>query len=561
MASKIRTCEDFLPVKDEFIFGLFKKKEFLASHLLGARKKLQVMVDELERMEAPKDNTNGEVEEKSDFPLSGNAVEMLTVINKINQDTNGSPDAPSTEALESVFNSPEISEEKAILPAGYNMPSVQGEYTTSLKDIMIVTLPNGRATVSEKLQGKRIYRDWMAMSVATGKAFDNIQTATACAERLKDEGNYHSIVSVNYDDILQEQAINIWLVTCLGQKKNYSVFMSFKSEDLGEAEIEDRTQYGKHFNELSKAQKYTEEIISQFNSLFCNSDSEIINKTLNQIDWENDIVYSRDGKALFLKSKGALHHIWADDDLPARFVYVAEYVQDIKSKIIDASNSNDERQSGRFMGYCFGEESSLPAIRGEIYRTDGFLKRLQEDPEFYAEDIASYGAYKDALIECIAVQKAHALTVAPNITILVFDPEQKIDGGEFSTTIPFTGLTQFPSEETASLDIDYSIRRFDSFDELLNCLQKDPFMEVAICETEQYGTQVMEFQCHVLEKTPKALYVVHDPKDIKKILRHCVSLSLAGIDMSGNSGSNIDDSWIPNFDAASSLESETVLMQ
>lgn len=402
-----------------------------------------------------------------------------------------------------------------------------------MNNVLIVNVFDHHFVVTERKQGKKTYRDSLAMGVCTGTVFDSIYYARDYAQELRNKGPYKRIVEIKYAKHLLSESFDIWVVTHKKFRVRYSVFLSSKMETLSRSEVLERAIFGKHFSQYSSAMKFATDAAEQANRIFGNDDSTVLERTIVEVDPETDITYDNHGEPVYLCEKP----LWRSSELEYQYIDVIEYSAAIQ-RISDSYSptANPSSDLGTKAAYDFAIESAIPLLRSEIYRAEKLLALLKEDVEENKEDIDFYTAYAQTLSECIDIQKQHRLPDNFRLTAVVYDESgiiKPVENG-YEKVVNAGAAT----ESSYECDIPYDIVVYDDrnlFLEAVNADQRQPLFAAygKKNETSSYA----ELQQAVYEKTRKALFLCREPKHIRKYFSQFVLLSV-GLE------SIIDDEWI-----------------
>lgn len=506
-SNKIRTYGEFSETGDDILRSLFGKKQFLSNHLLAAKKKVN---KELENLRAQFNSTEEVVDETNQADTSDEQTQGA-----------GVPETHSVEAIDDIAL-------KNGAPAGY------------MKDVLIINVFNHHFSVTEKLQDKKIFRDFLSLGVGIGKIFKDIDEARAFAEAVRNEGQYRNIVEVDYADFLKDQGFDMWVVTLKKFRDRYSVFLSFKNEELSRAEILERAKFGKHFKRHSLAMRYAEDIVKQFNTVFDNDESTVIEETIVEVDTTTDIIYDNEDEPLYLCKNDNKQLLWRDDELQYQFIDALRYRADLQQRLDSRYNGDYTfAEGGMKAAYEIAMDTALPGLHSEVYRAEQLLALLGVDAEINQCDIEFFTAYIQTLSECIDVQKQYRLPDDYKLTVIVYDEFGNIKPVEnHRTTIPAGGASlDYNGERTLTYDVEV-YRDYASFFE---AIKQDPRQLVFVT----YGSEIkessfIEIQTSIYEKAQQTIYTGKEMKDITKFFKHYVRLAVTIEGM-------VDDEWIADY--------------
>lgn len=502
--NRIRTYGEFVETKDEIIRSFFGKKQFLSNHLLEAKKKVRNEIANLQSQTENNDTVDQREEDgensshRSDESLHA-IVPTLVPIDDIALRNNAA--------------------------AGY------------MKDVLIINIFNHHFSVTEKLQDKKIFRDFLALGVGIGEIFKDVDKAKEFAQAIQLQGNYRNIVEVDYADFLKDQGFDLWVVTLQKFRDRFSVFLSFKNEELSRTAILERAKFGKHFKRHSLAMEYANKIVSQFNHIFDNNESIVIEETVAEVDVATDIIYDYDDEPLWLCKNESKQLLWRDNELQYQFIDTVNYRIEIQQQLdTRCYKYKSFAESGMNSAFEIAMYAALPALHNEVYRAESLLALLGADPELNQSDIEFYTSYIQTLTECVDIQKQYQLPVDFKLTVLVYDENNVIKPAEnLRVTIPAGGTAlNYNGERT----IHYDIVVHDNYASFFESIEQDTRQIVFMI----YGSQIKEadfidVQTAIHEKTGQTVFTGNEKKDIAKLIRDHIRLAVS-ID------SLIEDEWI-----------------
>ncbi len=402
-----------------------------------------------------------------------------------------------------------------------------------MNNVLIVNVFDHHFVVTERKQGKKTYRDSLAMGVCTGTVFESIYYARDYAQELRDKGPYKRIVEIKYAKHLLSESFDVWVVTHKKFRVRYSVFLSSKMETLSRSEVLERAIFGKHFSQYSSAMEFATGVADQANRIFGNDESAVIERTIVEVDTDTDITYDNHGEPVYLCGKP----LWRNDELEYQYIDVTEYRTAIQRICASrCSSANPSFDLGAKAAYDFATDSAIPLLRSEIYRTEKLLALLREDIEENKEDIDFYTAYALTLSECIDIQKQHRLPDDFRLTAVVYDESGLIKPAENANEKVVNAGAAI--ESSYECNIPYDIAVYDDRDSFLEAVTADQRqIAFAAYEKKAETSSYVELQQAIYEKTNKALFLCREPKHIHKYFS---LFALLSVDLE----SIIDDEWI-----------------
>lgn len=391
-----------------------------------------------------------------------------------------------------------------------------------MNNVLIVNVFDHHFVVTERKQGKKTYRDSLAMGVCTGTVFDNICSAKEYAQELKNKEPFKHIVNIKYAKYLLSESFNIWVVKHIKLRVRYSVFLSSKMETLSRSEVLERSIFGKHFSEYSSAMKFATDAAEQANRIFGNDDSTVLERTIVEVDPETDITYDNYGNPVYLCGKP----LWRNSELDYQYIDVIEYSSAIQ-RISDSYSptANPSSDFGSKAAYDFAISNAIPLFHSEIYRAEKLITFLKEDAEDNKESIDFYTAYAQTLSECIDIQKQHRLPDNFRLTAVVYDEIGIIKPRENACKKVVNEGAAI--ESTCECDILYDIVVYDDRNSFLEAVNSDPKQLVyAAYGRKSEISSFVELQQTIFEKTRKALFLCREPIHIPKYFPQFVLLSM-----------------------------------
>ena len=515
-SNKVKTYNDFFNADDEFLRGLFRKKPFLANHLFEGRKKAKKAFEKLKEDAKPV-NSEEHVESAS--------VEPQISVEIIANDSRTEESAPV-----------------ATIEAIDDIASKNNEAAGFMKDVLIINVFDHHFSVTEKIQDKKIFRDFLALGLGIGNVFRDLDEARAFAKQVCEIGQYRSIVEVDYADFLKDQGFNMWVITLKKFRDRYSVFLTFKDEQLTREQILERAQYGKRFKNSEKAMDYAEGIVSQLNTIFDNNESCVIEETVVEVDVKTDILYDNDDEPLYLCKNDSKQVIWRDSELQYQFIDVIRYQAALEEiALLRQSPEFSFEDSGVRSAFDFASEASLPGLHNEIFKAEEFLEILSEDTERNQCDIEFYTSYIKVLKECVELQKKFPLPDDFKISMLVFDPSGKTKPAEcHHVKIPAGGSAlDFNGEYSLLYDIDV----FTELEPFIEAVSDDPYQMVcAVFGSKSFVDETyLSTQVAIYEKAKQTLFTGNEFKEIIKQLKRYVRLSVTP------SVTMVEDEWLEPY--------------
>ena len=402
-----------------------------------------------------------------------------------------------------------------------------------MNNVLIVNVFDHHFVVTERKQGKKTYRDSLAMGVCTGTVFDSLYFARDYAQNLINNGPYRRIIEIKYAKHLLSESFDVWVVTHKKFRVRYSVFISSKMETLSRSEVLERAIFGKHFSQYESAMEFATGVAEQANRIFGNDESEVLERTIVEVDTDTDITYDNYGEPIYLCGKP----LWRNSELEYQYIDVTEYTAAIQ-QICDSRcpSTNPTSDLGAKAAYDFAAVNAIPLLRSEIYRAEKLLALFREDIEENSEDIGFYTAYIQTLSECIDIQKQYRLPDDFRLTAIVYDESGIIKPAENANEKVVNAGAAI--ESSYECDIPYDIAVYSERDSFLEAVTSDQ-RQIAFAaygkkaETASY----IELQQAVYEKAQKPLFLCREPKHIHKYFSQYVLLST-------DFESIIDNEWI-----------------
>ena len=512
-SNKVKTYNDFFNADDEFLRGLFRKKPFLANHLFEGRKKAKKAFEKLKEEAAPA-NTDEQIETT---PAVTPPAQII-----IPEDANTEIVIPvaTVEAIDDIAS-------KNNAAAGF------------MKDVLIINVFDHHFAVTEKIQDKKIFRDFLALGMGIGNLFRDLEKARAFAKQVCEIGQYRSIVEVDYADFLKDQGFDMWVVTLKKLRDRYSVFLTFKGEQLPREEILERAQFGKRFKRPEKAMDYANGVVAQFNEIFDNNESCVIEETVVEVDVKTDILYDNEDEPIYLCKNGNKQALWRESELQYQFIDVMRYQADLEeiARLRQSAEFSFE-DSGLRSAFDFASEASLPGLHNEIFKAEEFLEILSEDTERNQCDIEFYTSYIKVLKECVELQKKFPLPDDFKISMLVFDPSGKTKPAEcYHVKVPSGGAALDYNGEFSLL---YDIEVFTELETFIEAVSDDPYQMVcAVFGSKSFVDETyLSTQIAIYEKAKQTLFTGNDSKELAKQLKRYVRLSVTP------SITMIEDEWL-----------------
>ena len=506
-SNKIRTYGEFVETSDDVLRSIFGKKQFLSKHLLESKKKVRKEMENLQ----PK-------------------IDAVEIVEDGTSEV-GTVDTVPTDEVGTTTHTIEAIDDSALkngAPAGY------------MKDVLIINVFNHHFSVTEKLQDKKIFRDFLSLGVGIGEIFKDVDEARSFAEAVQSEGQYRNIVEVDYADFLKDQGFDLWVVTLKKFRDRFSVFLSFKNEELSRAEILERAKFGKHFKRHSLAVAYATNIVKQFNDVFDNDESSVIEETIVEVDTTTDIIYDHDNEPLYLCKNDNKQLLWRDDELQYQFIDAIQYRAELQ-KLLDSRYKGEYTftEGGMKAAFEIAMETALPGLHSEIYRAEQLLALLGMDAEINECDIEFYTSYIQTLSECIDIQKQYRLPEDFKLSVIVYDEFGTIKPVEnYRTTIPAGGASLDYNGERTLL---YDVEVYGDYESFFAAINTDPRQLVFVT----YGSEIkessfIEIQTAIFEKAQQTVFTGKEMKDIAKFFKHYVRLAVTIEGM-------VEDEWIADY--------------
>ena len=526
-SNKIKTYNDLFNADDEFLRGLFRKKPFLANHLFEGRKKAQKAFDKIKEDSKATDTVE---HLQANLSSSKAGEEDVTIDSNVDVVT----PVPTVNSIDDIA-------------------SKNNEAAGFMKDVLIINVYDHHFSVTEKIQDKKIFRDFLALGLGTGNVFKDLAEARDFARQVCEIGQYRGVVEVDYADFLKDQGFNMWIITMKKYRDRYSVFLTFKDEQLSRDQILERAQYGKRFKNYTKAMDYANGIVSQLNSIFDNNESCLIEETIVEVAVKTDILYDNDDEPLYLCKNDSKQVIWRDSELQYQFIDVVRYQAALEeiARLRQSSEFSFE-DNGLRAAFDIASEASIAGLRNEIFKAEEFLEILSEDTERHQCDIEFYTSYIKVLKECIEIQKKFFLPDDFKVSMLVLDPSGKTKPADCHLIkIPASGGALDYIGEYSLL---YDIEVFTEIEPFIDAVTNDPYQMVcAVFGTKSFADETYVFtQTSIYEKAKQTLYTGNDFKDLTKQLKRFVRLSVSP------SITMIEDEWLEPDDINNYVDSEEI---